>query len=260
MTMMKHLGRIVLVAIGLGVVQAVAGGLLFHAEAPEGPAVLPFLLAANLLTAFVLVLLAERSPARGGSLVGLLLAVGFGIPATYLVEVVFFDVGIPRSELPLFYLHAFIVGAGGALLAAGAVGKLTGGPQEPLRVLPLFAPRFGLAVLSYVFFYFAAGMLAWPFLKPFYETRTMPAVPKVALIQVFRGAALSLIVWWIARHEPRGRRFAALSAGLSLSIIGGVAPLLVPNAYLPDAVRHAHLVEVGVSNFLFGLLVAFLLA
>lgn len=144
MTMMKHLGRIVLVAVGLGVVQALAGGLFFSARAAEGPAVLPSLLAANLLTAFVLVRLAERSPARGGGLVGLLLAVGFGIPATYLVEVVFFDVGIPRGELPLFYLHAFIVGAGGALLAAGAGGKLTGGPGGPLRVLPLSAPRFAV--------------------------------------------------------------------------------------------------------------------
>jgi len=126
--------------------------------------------------------------------------------------------------------------------------------------VPLHAGRFALSTLSYVFFYFAAGMMAWPFLKSFYEGRAMPVVHHVALIQIFRGAALSLLVWLIARNEPAGRGRAALSAGLTLSIIGGVAPLMVPNnPYLPDAVRHVHLVEVGVSNFLFGALAAWLM-
>jgi hypothetical protein len=36
---------------------------------------------------------------------------------------------------------------------------------------------------------------------------------------------------------------------------------MVPNnPFLPDAVRHVHLVEVGVSNFLFGALAAWWMA
>ena len=49
---------------------------------------------------------------------------------------------------------------------------------------------------------------------------------------------------------------AGLIGGLLLSVLGGVAPLLLPNAYLPDVVRLAHLAEVAVSNFVFGLLAA----
>jgi hypothetical protein len=50
------------------------------------------------------------------------------------------------------------------------------------------------------------------------------------------------------------------AAALTMSVLGGVAPLLIPNPYLPDAVRHAHLPEVGVSLFLFGFVAAWLLA
>jgi hypothetical protein len=39
-----------------------------------------------------------------------------------------------------------------------------------------------------------------------------------------------------------------------------VAPLLIANPYLPDAIRYAHLPEVGVSNVLFGLLAGWLLS
>ena len=49
-------------------------------------------------------------------------------------------------------------------------------------------------------------------------------------------------------------------AALTMSVVGGVAPLIIPNPYLPDAVRYAHLPEVGVSNFLFGFVDAWLLA
>ena len=258
MTTFPWLGRSVIVALGLTVVQALAGPLLAPVG-PAGPSLLPWVLASNLLLALLLVRLAGRSPARGGRLFGFLLAVAFGIPALYLVEAVFFDIGIPAAAFPWLYLQALVVAAGAAVLSVWAAGKLRG-EGEALRPVPLSPVRLGLTALAYVFFYFAAGLLAWPFLKCFYEGRAMPAVQQVALLQVFRGAAFGLLVWLIAKHEPEGRRPAALSAGLCLSIIGGVAPLLIPgNPYLPDAVRQVHLVEVGISNFLFGLVAALLL-
>jgi hypothetical protein len=109
--------------------------------------------------------------------------------------------------------------------------------------------------------YTAAGLMAWPFLRSYYEGRPMPPLGTVLLLQIVRGALLSLLAWLVARHEPAGRRPAALSAGLAFSLIGGVAPLLIPgNPYLPDPTRQAHLVEVGISNLLFGVVAALLLA
>lgn len=49
-----------------------------------------------------------------------------------------------------------------------------------------------------------------------------------------------------------------LIAGATLSVLGG-GGLIVPNPYLPDAVRWAHLVEVGVSNFVYGAFIGWLL-
>lgn len=44
--------------------------------------------------------------------------------------------------------------------------------------------------------------------------------------------------------------------GAVYAILGGVAPLLVDDdTYMPRYVRMTHLVEVGISNFLFGLAV-----
>ena len=42
-------------------------------------------------------------------------------------------------------------------------------------------------------------------------------------------------------------------------LLGGVAPLLMPNPYLPDAVRWAHFVETSVSNLVFGALAGWIL-
>ena len=261
----RSLGWSVRVAIGLFAVQIVWGALFLRGEPPvSGPSLMLYVLASNLFVALVLVRLAERSPARGLSLLTLLLAVAFGIPALYLLETVFFDIGIPKGRLGALYLQALVAGTAGAVLSAAAPGKLggtLGGEPRPLRPVPLRPRRLALSTLSYVFVYSAAGLLAWPFLKAYYETRPMPPLGTVLALQVVRGAALSLLVWLIARHEPGGRRPAAVSSGLCLSIIGGIAPLMIPgNPYLPDAVRQAHLVEVGISNFLFGVVAARLLA
>ena len=40
--------------------------------------------------------------------------------------------------------------------------------------------------------------------------------------------------------------------------LGGVAPLLVPNPFLPDAVRWAHMIEIGASNAIFGWLIGWI--
>jgi len=58
-----------------------------------------------------------------------------------------------------------------------------------------------------------------------------------------------------------GRRAqAAVLAGLALSILGGIASLLLPvDDILPLEIRRVHMVEIFASNFLFGVITAFLL-
>jgi hypothetical protein len=59
---------------------------------------------------------------------------------------------------------------------------------------------------------------------------------------------------------PGQRWRTAWVLGLAFSVLGGIAPLLLPNhEYLPPNIRAAHSVEIGISNFLFGLVVTMLL-
>jgi hypothetical protein len=261
MSTLRSLGRALALALGLFVIQALWAAAVPPAfENTAGGSVVPYVLASNLLIALVLVRIGERSPARGGPLVASLAAVTAGIPVLYLLETVFFDIGIPRDELRRLFGQAALTGTAAAVLAVLVVRKLTGA-SPPLPALPLRPGGLAASAAVYVACYFAAGLLAWPFLRPYYEGRAMPPVSGILVLQVVRGLALSLIVWWLARHEPGGRRPAMLTAGLAMSIVGGIAPLIIPgNPYLPDAARHAHLVEVGISNFVFGVLAARLLA
>ncbi|MEP6848405.1 MAG: hypothetical protein ABI999_06085 [Acidobacteriota bacterium] len=56
-----------------------------------------------------------------------------------------------------------------------------------------------------------------------------------------------------------GWRETALVLALLFSVVM-VDQLLLPNPYMPEAVRMAHLVETGSSNFIFAFLIAWLLS
>jgi hypothetical protein len=53
-------------------------------------------------------------------------------------------------------------------------------------------------------------------------------------------------------------RETALAIGVTFALLGNVQ-LLLPNPYMPEPVRMAHLLETASSNFLFGLLVGWLM-
>jgi hypothetical protein len=50
----------------------------------------------------------------------------------------------------------------------------------------------------------------------------------------------------------------ALAIGLLFGVVMNT-PLLLPNPYMPEPVRMAHLVETASSNFIFGVLIGWLL-
>jgi hypothetical protein len=119
--------------------------------------------------------------------------------------------------------------------------------------------RIGLGALAYVVVYFTAGLTAFPFMADFYAGRSIPNPAYIALIQLFRGLGYVGIALALVRWLPLHRMGTALTVGLTLSILGGIAPLVVPNIYLPTPVRLVHLIEVGVSNFVFAFFVGWLL-
>jgi hypothetical protein len=51
----------------------------------------------------------------------------------------------------------------------------------------------------------------------------------------------------------------AILIGLIFSVLGGVAPLIPPSELMPSYVRLGHGFEVGISNFIYGIVLAVLL-
>ncbi len=250
----------ILAPIVLFVVQAVAASILLPSiPAPEGG--LGFVALSTLITAWVLVTIAVTVTVRGWPRMAILFFVAAGIPANNLLEAVFFNVGIPRAHLFPLFLFTFAWAA----VFAGLLDRLAGDAQAP-RVSPVpsrtpggWTLSFVLSDVAYIALYFAAGIAVWPFVREFYESRSLPETHVVAAMQVFRGLVFSAIVYTLMRSLVLTPVAASLLVGATLALLGGVAPLLVPNPYMPEWVRFPHMVETGVSSFLFGLIAARLL-
>jgi hypothetical protein len=140
------------------------------------------------------------------------------------------------------------------------------GPHEPPpagRDRRSLLAVFGRALVCdvvYLLLYVAAGLLVSPWIAGYYASRPMPSPGLVIGFELsVRGPVLVAVVLLVV-CAMRGRRLrSALWSGLTLAVIAGVAPLIVPNPYLPDAVRYFHLAEVGGSSLLFGLSCGWLL-
>ena len=124
-----------------------------------------------------------------------------------------------------------------------------------------WAWKLTLLAIIYVLIYISFGQfvfipLAGDAFEEFYVGLEMPQW--VLLLQAVR----ALI--WVALAIPVIRMMkgpwweAGLAVALIFSVLMG-ALLLIPQDIMPDAIRMAHFVEVTLSNFLFGWIVAFVL-
>jgi hypothetical protein len=120
--------------------------------------------------------------------------------------------------------------------------------------------RVLVGAVLYVFFYFVAGFAIFPFVKSFYAHAQMPALGSVVGMEMFRGLVYVAIVIVATRSMAARRLRAALAMGLALSVFGGIGPLLLPNPIMPGYVRLAHGFEVGISNFVYGMILGWLSA
>jgi hypothetical protein len=225
---------------------------------PPAAVVLADLLAGALLTYAAWVI-----PACGWRLAGAVFLLYFGVNRfNTMDETLIFRLGLSTKLIATIILTGLVVAALYAPLVVWILGRTKGeSPRVEFlaRTKAGWVWRIAVGDLAYVLVYFVAGMLVFPYIRSFYTPDRLPPVQTVILMQVFRGLVYVLIALVISRMLAGRSHHAAFLVGAAFSVFGGVAPLMVPNPILPDAVRHAHLVEVGVSNFVYGAFLGYLL-
>lgn len=275
--------RVIALTIVLFICYAVAGGVVgiqANSQTAEqsGTAGLT-LLAVCLLQTVVLAHLIIRSRWAGWRLMAAVFVVFYGV-ATFMsqIESVVFLTRLPSGMIPRLFLMGVLIAAPFSVLAVVILGKRKAESvdtqQNSRLVMPAneWAWKLVAIALSYLILYFTFGYyIAWqnPAVLEYYRgvdegsfLTHMRAVlrdaPWLIPFQIVRAMC------WVALALPVIRSLkgrwpeTALSLGLLFSVVM-TALLLLPNPYMPEPVRMAHLVETASSNFIFGVLIGWLL-
>jgi len=194
------------------------------------------------------------------------------------IESAVFLTRLPPGMLPRLFLMGALIAAPFSVLAVLILGKRkaeTVDPEPNSRlVMPASEWAWKLAVIAvaYVILYFTFGyFIAWrnPAVREYYGGidpgsfvaqmgTVLRNTPWLVPFQILRS------MFWVALALPVIRMMkgqwpeTALAIGLLFSVVMN-AQLLLPNPYMPEPVRMAHLVETASSNLLFGFFVGWLL-
>lgn len=262
---MPFLVRTILVALALAVATMVAGAAIqpifgdLGIPAPESNP-LPWQIASWLVLAATLVWFATRSRVTGWRLAASLAVLLYGIcHFNSLIEARFFGLFSSRQYTAIMLMMTVST----VLFALALVPILRG--LTPRAASADWESRVSLLRLAagaagYLIAYFVAGILVFPFVSSFYAQRPMPnGLEVIAMQLLIRGPVFVALMLLLVRMSGASRRETILMTGGALSLMGGVAMLMVPNSFIPDAARWAHFVEVVSSNLLFGCFVGWLL-
>ena len=290
--------KTLVVTLVMTIVMVVVSGLVLPAEAmgdaqQEGGNTLPLLFVVTGVDALILSLVITQSRWRGWRLMAGLTFAFYGVNTLVgQIEAVVFLTplgerwgagSVPALAMPLdFILAQFLIGAAlaivGVPLAVLLFGKakreqVSGPGSDPARISGSeWIWKLGAIIISYELLYFGFGYyLAWrnPAVQAFYQgtdpgsffaqmryvaTETPTLIPFQAG-RALLWTAFGLPVIRMLREKPW---LGALLTGLLFSLPMNV-PHIVPNPYMPAAVRAAHFVETASSTFIFGVLMFWLL-
>ena len=259
MKLSQFILRALLAFIAVLVAQIVAGLLV-----PMKPVVLrhffQWLLVSNAVTVAALAVVAARTDWRGWRMGVAVAAIPVVIHALDSLEGIVF-----LKNSPIDWGRIFIYTVVSAALSVPVWTLLFGRRDkvsEHYRPLHSQSPsqrawKFAVCDLAYFTLYWTAGTIIFPYVKAFYATQYLPPMTTLAELQLFvRGPALILLCLLLSRMIGLPRVQGALVGGAVFTLFSGLAPLLIPNPYLPDIVRWAHMGEVTSSNFVFGAIVA----
>lgn len=274
--------RVVALTIILSICVAVAGGIVGlqgNSESSEqAGATALTLLAVCFLQVAVMTHLILRSRWTGWRLAATVFLVFYGV-MTFMpqMESAVFLNRLPPGTLPRLFLMGAIVAAPFSVLAVLILGKRKAGALDPERSSRLVMPagewawKLAVIALVYLILYFTFGyFIAWknPAVPEYYGS-TDPGSFFAQMGTVLRNTPLLVpfqvlrAMLWVALALPVIRMLkgrwpeTAIALGSLFAVM--TAPLLLPNPYMPEAVRMAHLVETASSTLIFGVFVGWLL-
>lgn len=257
--------RTLVVAVALALAIMISGGAMQAAfgdlgiPPPESNA-LPWQIASWVIMAATLMWFAVRARIGGWRLAVSLAVLVYGICSfNSLIEARFFGIMTSRqfaAVMAMSALSAVLVG----LMLVPVVRGITPVSRHGEWTDRVSICRVAAGSIAYVVAYFIAGIIVFPFVKAFYAQFTMPNGLHVIAMQLFiRGPVFVALMLLLVRISGASRRETILMTGGALSLLGGVAMLIVPNSFIPDFARWPHFVEVVSSNFVYGCFLGWLL-
>jgi hypothetical protein len=220
-----------------------------------------------------------RSRWSGWRLIAAIFFVYYGV-TTFMpqIESAVFLTRLPAGVIPRLFLMGLLIAIPFSILAVVILGKRESAGQPAAKDLHLKLPvsewswKLALIAVVYVVLYFTFGyFIAWrsPAVREFYggadpgsffgQMQTvLRDTPWLIPFQVFRAICWAGIAVVVIRLLEAGKSETALVLGYMFAVVM-CAPLLLPNPYMPEAVRMTHLVETASSNFIFGAFVGWML-
>lgn len=163
---------------------------------------------------------------------------------------------VPKGFIMAIIISPIIV------FISGKWNRKTGKTKIPSRPLSGWIWRAAAGSILYLIFYITAGLIlinVYPQLAKFYITKQPPPPALIFGTQLIRGLFFVGIAALISSTVNLSFPKKAVLIGMIFSIIGGIAPLMLPNPEMPAFIRLAHGFEVGISNFLYGLVLGYLI-
>src|SRR5215472_4592088 len=241
----------------------VAAGLFVHPHTAPPPHPMLWLMVSNTFVVLAIAPAALRSDWRDWRLLLSLFAVPVVIGFANWMEGVWYlpNAGIDWRGILLFDLLSLLVAAvlWWAIFRTAPVVESPVSSTLPTRSFAQKLWRFVLCSAAYVFLYFLAGTIIFPFVRDYYATQHIPGPGQIVSLQFFvRGPMFILVCLTLLRMFRLPHWSGALAVGLAFTFISGVANLIMPNGIFPEQVRWAHFYEVSSSNFVFGFVVGWL--
>ncbi len=220
-----------------------------------------WVIVSSLLTAVVLSVLCLRSRLHGAGLSFALFVLLFGVSHLLnILDAILFGLQVPTWGL---FWWGIMGSALFSVLLVVVLGRWRGDGTVPCscrdaRLWFGYVWRALVCAVIYVILYAVAGAIVFPYVERFYESLQMPSASQLLAFQLVRGMIYVASAFLLMTNSKGKSLETGILTGVAFSILGGVAPLLMPNPYMPPDIRLAHGIEIGVSNFAFGFVVGLL--